>query len=466
MNVWTRIGLSCLSVLAAALAPIGVATAQIKVTSATPSSAYQGSVGLDVVVSGSGFDNSAKVQYFVSGTMESGGIRVNKVVVRNSRELVTTIDVADTANLANFDIEVTLDSGRKGKGTTLFLVKRRPDEEPPPPTYPPGRYWHAFTSNGGTSAATSRLYMFGGDGGQQLDWQTLGDLWVYTSAGSTGATWTYVPQGSIVPGPRKHFGWSCGGGICISSNGSNGLVVLKETWVFKESLQTWTQVNCGRRYVCPPARMFPTMAYDQSRGTHVLFGGSNGSTALNDTYTFSPGTMTWVNHGSGSVPSPRSRAAAAFVPALGRIVLFGGQQEWVRALDDMYFWSGSAWTPIQQVVDGTMTAVPSLHSHSVAWDPAANRLIVTGGLVDVSDTPNPTTYYVTFSNPGGGWRAAWTRAVGVGCQAAGGSSPDAVIHPQSRMAFDIPSGTQVYFGGIEAVNDLGPVAYDNTVECK
>lgn len=126
MNAWKRIILSLLSLFALGLAPIGAVVAQVKVTAATPSSAYQGTIALDVVVSGSGFDNSAKVQYFVSGTTNPGGITVGKVVFRSSRELVTTIDVADTALLASFDIQVTLSSGRKGKGTTLFSVNAKP----------------------------------------------------------------------------------------------------------------------------------------------------------------------------------------------------------------------------------------------------------------------------------------------------------------------------------------------------
>jgi uncharacterized membrane protein len=108
------------------VAPASEALAQVKVTSATPSSAYQGARSLDVVVSGSGFDASARVQYFVSGTTLSGGITVRSVTYRKSSELVTTIDVAEGAVLANFDIQVTLDSGRKGKGTTLFKVQSKP----------------------------------------------------------------------------------------------------------------------------------------------------------------------------------------------------------------------------------------------------------------------------------------------------------------------------------------------------
>jgi len=125
MNTWKRITLASLSFLAMGLAPVGAALAQVKVTAATPASAYQGTIALEVVVSGSGFDPSAKVQYFVTGTTNPGGITVRNVVFRSSKELVTTIDVTDMAALAFFDIQVTLDSGRKGKGTTLFSVKSR-----------------------------------------------------------------------------------------------------------------------------------------------------------------------------------------------------------------------------------------------------------------------------------------------------------------------------------------------------
>ena len=111
------------TLLILALSPIGIAATQVKVTAATPASTYQGTVSLDVVVNGSGFDNTAKVQFLVSGTTNPGGVTVKKVVFRNSGEVVATIDVADTANIANFDIVVMLSDGRKGKGTTLFAVQ-------------------------------------------------------------------------------------------------------------------------------------------------------------------------------------------------------------------------------------------------------------------------------------------------------------------------------------------------------
>jgi hypothetical protein len=104
---------------------ISPAHSQVKVTSADPASTYQGTISLDVTVSGSGFDNSAKAQFFVTGTTNPGGVIVKKVQFRNSKELIATIDVADTAVVTSFDILVTLSDGRKGKGTTLFAVQSK-----------------------------------------------------------------------------------------------------------------------------------------------------------------------------------------------------------------------------------------------------------------------------------------------------------------------------------------------------
>lgn len=464
MSAWKITILACLSLVVLGAAPAGAAPPRITVTAAAPSSAYQGDT-LDVVVSGSGFDPSAGAQYLVSGTTNPGGVTVRSVKYVSASELITTIEVSGTANLANFDIVVTLDNGRKGKGTTLFKVtaKPNPNEPPPPaPTYPPARHWQAFTSNGGTTAATSRLYMFGGAGGAQLEWQDLDDLWVYTDAGASGAKWTLVPPASTAPGPRHHVAWSCGDGYCVMSG---GVPRYDETWVFSESSTSWTQLNCSRRAACPTRRYTATMAYDPAARRHVLFGGSYNASSLGDTWSFSTGTMKWTNHGSSSSVAPRYWAAAAFVPSVGHAVLFGGFDPYAGLFGDMHFWEGSIWVPVAQIVDGTMAAVPTLMNHSMAWDPVGNRLIVTGGLKDRNDTPNTDTYYVTFASQGDGWLATWTLASGIGCQSTAGSS-DSTIYPQARMAFDIPSGAQVSFGGVENVPDVGAYAYDNTVECR
>jgi len=116
---------SVLALVALALAPFGLAKAQVTVTAADPPAAPQGTVSLDVAVSGSGFDSTAAVSFFVTGTADPGGITVRKVAVKGPKRLIATIDVADTAIVEKFDIEVRLSNGRKGKGTTLFTVQAK-----------------------------------------------------------------------------------------------------------------------------------------------------------------------------------------------------------------------------------------------------------------------------------------------------------------------------------------------------
>src|SRR5574337_1880202 len=52
-------------------------TAQIQVNSTSPSAAPQGTVKLNVTISGTGFENGDTVQWLVSGTTNAGGVTVN-----------------------------------------------------------------------------------------------------------------------------------------------------------------------------------------------------------------------------------------------------------------------------------------------------------------------------------------------------------------------------------------------------
>ena len=101
---------------------------QVEVTSATPAEAPQGTLSLDVTVAGNGFDSSAQVSFLVTGTINPGGIVVRKVKVTGPKKLIATVDIADTATVSKFDIEVALSGGRKGKGTSLFAVQAKTND--------------------------------------------------------------------------------------------------------------------------------------------------------------------------------------------------------------------------------------------------------------------------------------------------------------------------------------------------
>jgi uncharacterized delta-60 repeat protein len=94
----------------------------VQVTAADPASTAQGTINLNVKVTGKGFKNGAKAKWFVTGTTDPGGVTVNSTTFVNSGELTANITVADTAVIGNFDIAVTNSDGRGGKGTELFAV--------------------------------------------------------------------------------------------------------------------------------------------------------------------------------------------------------------------------------------------------------------------------------------------------------------------------------------------------------
>jgi hypothetical protein len=241
-----------------------------------------------------------------------------------------------------------------------------------------------------------------------------------------------------------------------------------DTWIFNESAQTWSQISCGRRVLCPSARAGSAMAYDPDHGVHVLFGGDANGTLVADTYTLNASTKTWKQFPNGTTPTARYGATAAFVPTVG-VVMFGGADNSATVFNDMYIWNGTAWAIVESDLNGS--SPPALWGHSMAWNAQGGTagigaLIVAGGLFDTGwSLPNSKTWYVTFSKSGAKWKATWMPvSPQPGCWAAVSStSADSAVHRAARMAYDSAANVQVFFGGRD--EDTG-LSVGNTVECR
>jgi len=121
-SIFITLSLVLFIVLATWGIPPSHAQGQVQVTAADPFAAEQGTVNLNVKVTGKGFKNGAKAKWFVTGTTDPGGVTVNSTTFVSSAELTANITVSDTATIANFDIQVLNSDGRGGKGTELFAV--------------------------------------------------------------------------------------------------------------------------------------------------------------------------------------------------------------------------------------------------------------------------------------------------------------------------------------------------------
>src|SRR5262247_4857022 len=69
----------------------------VQVTAADPASTAQGTINLNVKVTGKGFKNGAKAKWFVTGTTDQGGVTVNSTTFVSGTELTANITVADVA---------------------------------------------------------------------------------------------------------------------------------------------------------------------------------------------------------------------------------------------------------------------------------------------------------------------------------------------------------------------------------
>jgi hypothetical protein len=112
-------------VLLLAVSAPPVAAQDIIVSSADPPSAPQGTLNLDVKITGRNFKRGAVSRFFETGTTNPGGITVKSTTFVSRTELRANIDIADKALLSKFDIEVQNSDGRTGKGIELFTVTEK-----------------------------------------------------------------------------------------------------------------------------------------------------------------------------------------------------------------------------------------------------------------------------------------------------------------------------------------------------
>lgn len=183
--------------------------------------------------------------------------------------------------------------------------------------------------------------------------------------------------------------------------GGAGSRYLADTWTYQGK---WTNVCTPEAGACdcgPCPRAYHAMAFDSVRGQMVMFGGTDGTTPLGDTWVMSS-DMQWqrrcasacstdggVEGSAGDAgacctsPPARSEHAMAFDAARGVVVLFGGMSA-SGPLGDTWEWDGSRWTQRQPV------HAPTARS-GLAMTPAAAGIgVVAFGGTDANGLPaNP-----------------------------------------------------------------------------
>ena len=304
-------------------------------------------------------------------------------------------------------------------GTTWALLD--------PPTSPPARGRAAMTYD----PIHHRTVLFGGTNGNKTG---FADTWLWD-----GITWTEASPATSPPaliGASLAADPQCGCLVLFGGHTMNDTASAM-TWLWDGT--TWTESTTPAALA---ARGDAAMAYDATLNAIVLFGGDSsltGNTVFGDTWQWDGTTQTWSSVSPTTAPSARAGASLVYVPAAGRVLLFGGNADLSATgnLNDTWVFNGTTWT--QLTAPG-----PSVRAFAaITYDAARGVAVLIGGTDGVAAGAN-----VSGTSLGDAWdfNGSW-------------SARDPVVAPSARtsasMSYDVARARMVLFGGTDGVTKFG-----------
>jgi cysteine-rich repeat protein len=148
--------------------------------------------------------------------------------------------------------------------------------------------------------------------------------------------------------------------------------------------------------VAPTARYGASMSYDGKRNVVVLFGGSDPSGPVADTWTWNG--EQWRAMTPGTSPPARLHAGMTYDSRRKRVLMFGGRGA-NGPLDELWSWDGTTWTQLQPPV-----SPPARERAMFAYDPVHDRVVLFGGIANGTPYPDMWLFdgdeWTTLTPPG------------------------------------------------------------------
>ncbi len=266
-----------------------------------------------------------------------------------------------------------------------------------------------------------------------------------TPAPSTAAKpeWWDVSSESTTPFPIEEFTqgtWDGADGGVLLYGGDDYNVNLNGTWMYDTG--QWTELATQGN---PGPLSGASLAYDPETGYSVLYGGVSSYSPLsfnNTTYYYSHGT--WSAHSlPGSPPVPLA-GQMVYDPALGGIVLFGGEDDSTSLVQNQtWLFDNGSWSKLP-----TPHAPPPRWISQMAYDPALGELVLYGGFDQGGNWLGDTW---VFAN--GTWSSVNAQGLGVPPLGAG------------NLVYDSDLGSLLLVGGINQLSqqEVGAWAFNGSV---
>ena len=251
-----------------------------------------------------------------------------------------------------------------------------------PGEQPPAREFASMTWD----AAHGYLLLFGGEGHSGI----MNDTWGYVHG-----AWTELCVGyTLKCAPAERLGAGLAYDPADASPilfGGDSFSILNDTWAWNGS--AWNQEVALTH--APSVRYFFGMTLDVADNEIVLFGGSNGSGALDDTWTLTSLAGGWTEIGNCGGPGqvgctdarPSARAGLIFVyDGADQVILaaggvngaYGGYYQ-----DYAYVFKAGIWygCPGYYCLNGYPGWAPLIWQPGAAYDPLDGYVAIRGGLV-------------------------------------------------------------------------------------
>ncbi len=231
-----------------------------------------------------------------------------------------------------------------------------------------------------------------GTWGASMVWHPDRQQLIRVGGSFSAGTWAWEPDAGwrdlAIPSPpgrvRGAMVWDPVRRSMVLFGGSGEVTFLDDTWEFIDG--GWTERTTTNH---PPARWSHGFAWDPLRQRGVLFGGlygpSVGGTEFRDTWEWD-GTN-WTQRLPPPGPSARDAHGMAFDESLGEVVVFGGWGGRSPALNDAWSWNGMRWRRL-----ALSNPPPARASMGFAWDPVGRRLVTTGGWNPVGPATSPMRF--------------------------------------------------------------------------
>jgi hypothetical protein len=187
--------------------------------------------------------------------------------------------------------------------------------------------------------ATKQIILFGGIG---VTGTAMSDTWAWDGSNwiplNSAASPLARAQASMAYDAQHKQIVLFGGMVMGKQNVSSA---ANDTWIWDSKSENWQLEHPS---VSPPARAQASMAYDASHQQTLLFGGTDGKSNLNDTWTWN-GTN-WQQQHPTTSPVARVDAGMVYDVSSQQTVLFAGasvNSTNVTDLNDVWIWNGSDW---------------------------------------------------------------------------------------------------------------------------